>query len=149
MAGASVSEMILFIASILVAAAVAGVFIDTVGGLSHSIESQGDATSRSVATDVEVISESGSQGYDRDGNGNISLYVKNTGSRALDAEGSNVEVIVNGSYVGSVTVNPVEGSSWPRGGVVELEIDQTLDADTDHRVKIVVNGDSEVFRFRT
>jgi flagellar protein FlaG len=149
MAGASVSEMILFIASILVAAAVAGVFIDTVGGLSHSIESQGDATSRSVATDVEIISDAGSQVYDMDGNGNVSLYVKNTGSRELDAEGSNVEVIVNGTYVGDVTVTPVDGSGWPRGGVVELEIDQTLSSDAEHRVKIVVNGDSEIFRFRT
>jgi flagellar protein FlaG len=149
MAGASVSEMILFIASILVAAAVAGVFIDTVGGLSHSIESQGDATSRSVATDVEIISDAGSQVYDMDGNGNISLYVKNTGSRELDAEGSNVEVIVNGTYVGDVAVTPVDGSGWPRGGVVELEIDQSLESDAEHRVKIVVNGDSEVFRFRT
>jgi flagellar protein FlaG len=149
MAGASISEMILFIASILVAAAVAGVFIDTVGGLSHSIESQGDATSESVATDIEVISDAGSQVYDRDGNGNISLYVKNTGSRELDAEGSNVEVIVNGTYVGAVTVTPLGGSGWPRGEVVELEIDQTLASDTDHRVKVVVNGDAEVFRFRT
>jgi len=149
MAGASVSEMILFIASILVAAAVAGVFIDTVGGLSHSIESQGDATSRSVATDVEIISDAGSQVYDTEGNGNVSLYMKNTGSRELDARGSTVEVIVNGTYVGDVSVTPVDGSGWPRGGVVELEINQTLDSDTEHRVKIVVNGDSEIFRFRT
>jgi flagellar protein FlaG len=141
--------MIIFIASILVAAAVAGVFIDTVGGLSQAIEQQGVANERQVETDIEIISDAGSQIYDRDGNNNITLLVKNTGSRDLDAAARELDVIVNGSYISAVGVTAIDGDAWETDSVVRVEIDTALDADTDHRVKLIANGDEEVFRFRT
>ncbi|QLH79347.1 flagellar protein G [Halosimplex rubrum] len=153
MASVSVSHMILFIASMLVAASVAGVFTDTVGQLSNAIDDQGLQVSQDVRTDVEIISDSGSANVYDDVTDNVTLHVKNTGSETLPAEPSAVNVFVNGQFETDVNVSLYgEGPNWRPGSVLKVVIDRTddpLDLNTDHRVKVVVNGDEEVFEFRT
>ncbi|WP_436906971.1 CARDB domain-containing protein [Halosimplex marinum] len=153
MASVSVSHMILFIASMLVAASVAGVFTDTVGQLSNAIDDQGLQVSQDVRTDVEIISDSGSSNVYDDTTNNITLHVKNTGSETLPADPSAVNVFVNGRFETDVGVSLYgEGPNWGPGSVLKLEIDRsddTLPVNEDHRVKVVVNGDEEVFEFRT
>ncbi|MFC7142293.1 flagellar protein G [Halosimplex aquaticum] len=154
MASVSVSHMILFIASMLVAASVAGVFTDTVGQLSNAIDDQGLQVSQDVRTDVEIISDSGSQSvYNSAGNNNITLHVKNTGSETLAADKSAINVFVNGQFETDVDVTlRADGVTWRPGTVLEVEIDRSdspLATNSDHRVKVIVNGDEEVFEFRT
>ena len=154
MASVSVSHMILFIASMLVAASVAGVFTATVGQLSNAIDDQGLQVSQDVRTDVEIISDSGSSAvYDSDGADNITIHVKNTGTETLPADPTAVNVFVNGQFETDVGVTlRAEGVNWRPSTVLELEIDRSdsqLISSEDHRVKVVVNGDEEVFEFRT
>jgi flagellar protein FlaG len=86
MASVSITHLILFIASLLVAASVAGVLTNEVGRLSQAINDQGLDASKDVRTDIEIISDSGSSGSIYDPNsGNVTLYVKNTGTQRLDA----------------------------------------------------------------
>ncbi|MFB6083631.1 MAG: CARDB domain-containing protein [Halorientalis sp.] len=152
MASVSVSHMILFIASIMVAASVAGVFTDTVGRVSQAISDRGLSVSENVRTDIEVISDSGSAAVYNETTGNITLYVKNTGSRELRSEAAGIDVLVDGEYETDVTVTVVGGAeSWDSGGVVRLEISPNGGdglTSGDHRVKVIVNEDEEVFRFR-
>ncbi|WP_254273039.1 CARDB domain-containing protein [Haloarcula marina] len=150
MAGVSASHLILFIASMMVAASVAGVFTDTIGQLSSAVSEQGLDVSSDVRTDIEIISDSGSDAiYDSDGNGNITLHVKNTGSEDLAADPTQIDLFVDGQYVSAYEVTVVGGdTTWRPGSVVRLEISRSLSAG-DHRVKLVVNGDEEVFEFRT
>jgi len=147
-ASVSVSHMILFIASMLIAASVAGVFTDTVGQLSNAIDDQGLQVSQEVRTDIEVISDSGADGiYD---GSTISLHVKNTGSETLAADGEAINVFIDGAFEPpeDVTVTLVGGtSSWRPGEVVRLDLAES-GLSGDVRVKIVVNGDEEVFEFR-
>lgn len=151
MASVSVSHMILFIASMLVAASVAGVFTDTVGQLSNAIDDQGVQVSQEVRTDIEIISDSGSSGvFNADGNGDITLHVKNTGSETLPADTELINVFVNGQFETDVTVSLLgDATSWRPGTVVRLVItpDGVSDGD-DVRVKVIVNGDEEIFEFR-
>lgn len=151
MASVSVSHMILFIASMLVAASVAGVLTDTVGELSSAIDDQGVQVSQEVRTDIEVISDSGSgEVWNGTGDGNITLHVKNTGSETLPSDGEGINVFVDGQFQTQVGVTLLgDASSWRPGDVVELEIsaDGVSDGD-DVRVKVIVNGDDELFRFR-
>lgn len=154
MASVSVSHMILFIASMIVAASVAGVLTDTVGQLSNAIDDQGLQISQDVRTDIEIISDSGSSGiYNSNGNEIITLHVKNTGSETLPAEPSSVNVFVDGQFETSVDVTLVTGdANWSPSTVVRVDIDRSddaLTANSDHRVKMVVNGDEEIFEFRT
>jgi flagellar protein FlaG len=156
MASVSVSHLIIFIASMMIAASVAGVFTDTVGQLSSAVSEQGLDVSSDVRTDIEIISDSGSDAiYDSEGNGNITLHVKNTGSEGLAADPGELDVFVDGEFatVYTVTLVPNGGLSWNQGDVIRLEISTDALADWqpsgDHRVKVIVNGDEEVFEFRT
>jgi flagellar protein FlaG len=151
-ASVSVSHLILFIASMVVAASVAGVFTDAVGQLSGAVGDRGLDVSEEVRTDVEVISDSGSDAvYNDTGAGNVTIHVKNTGSTRLAAEPGAFELFVDGTFVGAdaVSVTVLGGATaWRPGEVARLEIDRELEPG-DHRVKVIVNGDEEVFEFRT
>ncbi|QSG10049.1 flagellar protein G [Halapricum desulfuricans] len=150
MASVSASHLILFIASVLVAASVAGTITNTVGRLSEGVSEQGDALSQDVRTDVEVISDSGAQIYNRTGDENVTLLVKNTGSRILPANGDQLTVLLDGAFQSDIEVTVVDGEnpdSWRPGDVVRVEFATPDLASGDHRVKVSINGDEEVFRF--
>lgn len=149
MASVSVSHLILFIASLLVAASVAGVLTDEVGRLSQAINDQGLDASRDVRTDIEIISDSGSPGsvYDS-GDDTITLYVKNTGSQRLEANSEGLDVLVNGVYQTDLNVTLIDDDTWDTNSVVRVRINLDSDLSSgDHRVTIIVNGDEEVFEF--
>jgi flagellar protein FlaG len=149
MASVSVSHMILFIASMLVAASVAGVFTNTVGQLSEALDDQGVQISEDVRTDVEIISDSGSDAVYDDGTSTTTLHVKNTGTAAIPADNTSVNVFVNGRFETDVNVTLLGGATaWRPGEVLKVEITEDLTVGEDHRVKLIVNGDEEVFRFR-
>ncbi|MGQ4555852.1 flagellar protein G [Halobellus sp. GM3] len=146
MADVSVPSLILFIASIVIAAGVAGVLIDTVTGISGALDDRGADVAENIRTDVEVISDSESSVYDGQ---NVTLYVKNTGRRTLPATGETFDVIVDAEYRTNVSVTLVDGSGddWTPHGVVGVTIhDLNLDPG-DHRVTLTVDGDEETFRF--
>jgi len=152
MASVSASHLILFIASMMIAASVAGVFTETIGSLSGAISEQGLDVSSDVRTDIEIISDSGSDNvYDSDGNGNITLHLKNTGSEGLAAEAGQMDVFVDGTFITDVSVSRAGGSgvAWDPGDVVRVEISVGSLSAGDHRVKVIVNSDEEVFEFRT
>jgi len=147
-ASVSVSHLILFIASMMIAASVAGVFTSSIGQLSSALSEQGLDVSSDVRTDVEVISDSGSDAIYDEENETITLYVKNTGTERLAADPGALDVLVNGRFVTDYSVTRADGSgAWQPGTVVQLDIQQQLDPG-DHRVKLTVNGDEEVFEFR-
>jgi len=148
-ASVSASHLIIFIASILVAASVAGTITSTVGQLSGAVDDLGVDASQEVRTEIEIISDSGAQIYDVDGNGNITLYVKNTGSQRLPADGAGMDVIVDGGYWTDVSMTVVDSDSWRPGTVVRMEIAAPDLASGDHRVQVTINGDREVFEFNT
>jgi flagellar protein FlaG len=152
MASVSISHMILFIASMIIAASVAGVFTSSVGDLSQAIDDQGLQVSDDVRTDIEIISDGGAQVFDRNGNNNLILLVKNTGSRQLPADADQIDVLLDGQYTPAedVTLEVVgDSQTWDRGGVVRLTITDTglSGGSGDHRAKLIMSGDEEVFQF--
>ena len=150
MASAGAAELILFIAALLVAASVAGTLTSEVTRLGDAISARSLDVAGDVRTDVEVISDPAAGVYNTSGNENVTVYVRNTGSSTLLADASAVDVLLDGEYRTDVTVTAVDGgNTWPEGEVVELQVNATDLAAGDHRLKLVVNGDEEVLRFRT
>ena len=152
MASVSVSHMILFIASIIVAASVVGVFTDSISRVSEAIEDRGGSLSEKVRTDIQIISDAGSTAVYNETTSNITLHVKNTGSTALRPDADGMDVFVDGRYETDVTLTVIGGDDqWRRGEVVRAEIEPNdgngLDTG-DHRVKVIVNEDEEGFEFR-
>jgi flagellar protein FlaG len=140
----SMPSLILFIASIVIAAGVAGVLVDTVTGISSALDDRGADLSTEVRTDVEVISDPESGVYDGQ---NLTLYVKNTGLRTLPPSADAVDVLVDGTYQTEVTLTIVDGDDWRPHNVAELTVSGLSLPAGDHRVKLVVDGDEEVFEF--
>ncbi|RLM59475.1 flagellar protein G [Halobellus sp. Atlit-31R] len=150
MADVSVPSLILFIASIVIAAGVAGVLIDTVTGISGALDDRGADVAENIRTDIEIISSSDSSVYN-DSASTVRLYVKNTGERTLPATGQTFDVIVDAEYRANVSVALVDGSNgeWTPHGVVEVTIGDLDLAGGDHQVTLTVDGDEENFRFNT
>lgn len=147
MASVSVSHTIIFIASIIVAASVAGVLTTEVDRLNHAVTESALDTSEKIQTDIQVISDAGSNNCCYD-SGVITVLVKNTGSRLLPANADILDVIVDGTIETDISVSVVDGDLWAPGDVLQVEITRSLNSG-DHRVKLIVKGDDEVFEFRT
>jgi len=145
--------MILFIASILVAASVVGVFTDSISQVSEAIDQRGVSVSENIRSDIEIISDSGSAAVYDGTNDRVTIHIKNTGSETLTARTDQIDVFVDGRYQSpeDMRVSLVGGATtWGPGEVAKLEIDNLPnDFNGDHRVKVIVNQDEEVFRFNT
>lgn len=150
MASVSSSTLIIFIASLLVAASVAGTMTNGVQRLSDALGDRSVDVSQEIRSDVEIISDAASPDsiYDS-ANNNLTLLVKNTGSQELSTSTDTIDVIVNGEYKTSKTIEVVDGSQWGPGNIIRLNATNVDLASGDHRVVIVVNGDREVLEFRT
>lgn len=152
MASVSVSHMILFIASMIIAAGVAGVFTSSVEDLSSAIEDQGPEVSDQVRTSISIISDSGSDSIYEDDEENVTLLVKNIGSNSLVAEPDQIDVLVNGQFQGSddLTIDHLgDGDRWSPDEVIRITIDlENGLGPGDHRAKVIVTGDEDVIEFR-
>ncbi len=148
MASESVSSLILFIAAMLLAAAIAGTLVTNVNDISNSIDTQSSNVQQQLDTDIEIISDAGSDAVYDDDTGNITVLVKNTGQETLADDGTGIDVLVDGSFISSenVDIEVVTGEVWRRGEVAEFTIDEPLESG-EHRVVVDVGGDREVFEF--
>ena len=149
MASVSVSELVIFIAAVSVAAAVSGAMVTTVGGISGSLSEQGADVASDIATDIEVISDPGSGAVYNATAEEVRVLVKNTGERTIPTEGSAVEVLLDGRYVpaSSYTLTVVDGSSWRDGNVVRVVVNSSLSTG-DHRVVVLTGSERDTLRFR-
>ncbi|MUW14780.1 flagellar protein G [Halorubrum sp. CBA1125] len=152
MASVPVSHLILFVASLVIAAGVVGTVTTGVDRVSAAVEDAGLDATEQLRTDVTVISDAQAGVYD-DGSGEVTLLVKNTGTQRLAPDGSGIDVVFDGAYVrpSNTTgelVSADDGATWDRGDVLRLTIDTGTLATGDHRVYLTTNGDEELFRFR-
>jgi flagellar protein FlaG len=151
MSGVSVSHLVIFIASIVVAAGVAGTLITQVDRVSTSITDQSEGVEEQIETDIEIISDTGSPGsIYNDTDGNLTLYVKNTGDVELDATPDAIDVLIEGSFSAPSNVELTGGAErWSSGSVVKVTVNASLDPDTSTRVTVAVKKNEDTIRFRT
>jgi flagellar protein FlaG len=156
MGSASISHLIIFIASLLVAASVAGTLIVGVEQVSDSVDQQSEDMTQQIDTEIRVISDPASNaiynGDSEDGEDNsstLTLLVKNTGQNTLQTESSSLDVLLDGQYQPDPEIEVVSGGErWSSGAVAEVTV--TLDEDLesgDHRVTVIVNGNRTTFEF--
>jgi flagellar protein FlaG len=147
-AGESISGLILFIAAMLIAASVAGTLVVNVTEISGSIETHSDDLTDRIDTDIAILSDPGSDAIYNDSEAELTLLVKNTGAQRLPADGTNLDVLVDGEYVsvGAANITIIDGQSWQTGSVARIVIDANLDAG-EHRVIVEARGNREVLEF--
>lgn len=149
MAGGSVSELVIFIAAVSVAAAVSGVMVTTVGGIAGSLDERGGDIAADIATDIEIISDPTTDAVYDAPTDRIRLLVKNTGQRAIATTDSGLEVLVDGRYVpaDAYDLTVLNADTWQDGAVARLLVNETL-APGDHRVTVIVNQQRETLGIR-
>jgi flagellar protein FlaG len=158
MASVPVSHLILFIASLVIAAGVVGTITTGVDRVSAAVDDAGLDATEQLRTDVTIISDPSAGVYNAS-SGNVTLLIKNTGTYRLAPDGSDLDVVLDGAYVrpdalSGELVSTDGANAWSRGDVLRLTINTNAIeddgglADGDHRVFITVNGDEELFQFR-
>lgn len=150
MASVSASTLIIFIASIIVAASVAGTMTTGVSQLGDALDDRSVDVAGDIRTDIVIISDPGSGAIYDDGSETVTLLVKNTGSRTLSADPTQIDVIVDGEYRTDVDTTVVSGEAdWQPEATLEVVISNTtLDIDATHRAVVIVNDDRESIEFR-
>ncbi|MFP4626574.1 MAG: hypothetical protein ACOCQ3_02915 [Natronomonas sp.] len=152
MASVSVSHLVLFIASLLIASMVAGTLVTGVDRVSSSMSEQSLETSESIRTDIDIISDPGSDAV-VDG-GDVVALVKNTGSKNLAAREDSIDVLLNGRYVPAedLVVEELDDDGWKPGDVIRVTIDADANSDLQvqdsNRLTVIVDGNEALMRFR-
>lgn len=149
MASVSSETLILFIASILVAASVAGTMTNGVDRLSNALGERSIDVSHQIRTDIAIISDPGAGGIYNGTTGTVTILVKNTGSGTLNTDPKAIDVLIDGQYETNVTVTVLDGTDWAPGNVVKLSVNQVAIQTGDHRAVVEVDGNKEVLSFRT
>lgn len=149
MSGVSASHLVIFIASIVVAAGVAGTLVTQVDRVSTSIADQSEDVEEQIETDVRIVSDTGTPGSIYDGTENaLTLYVKNTGETELRTDRDAVDVLIEGQFNAPANVTRVgeDTVQWPPGSVVEITV-EGVEIAGDTRVTVAVNGNEDTIRF--
>ncbi len=150
MASVSVSHLIIFVASLVVAAGVVGTLTTGVDRVNNAVEDGSLDVSQQVRTDVTIISDPNTPNISDD---QITIHVRNTGSQGIPIEQSAVDIVFNGQFVSNsqFTISDANGEEtvWRRDGVVEITVQEPTVSDGDNRLFLTVNGDEEVFEFRS
>ena len=153
MASVSASHLIIFVASLVIAAGVVGTLTTGVERVSSSIDDGSLDVSQQIRMDMSVISDSG---FVYDSSNPVEIHVRNTGSQSVPIEESSIDVVLNGQFlVGDedFTVDDANGDEniWRPGNVIRITITNTdhINSDNgDNRLFLTVNGDEELFEFR-
>ena len=149
MSGVSASHLVIFIASIVVAAGVAGTLVTQVDRVSTSIVSQNEDVEERIDTDIRIISDTGQPDSIYDGT-ELTLYVKNTGGTELTPEAGSIDVLVDGSFNNLEPVSRVDepNDRWPPGTVIKLTVSgPDITGGDDVRVTVSVRENEDTIRF--
>ncbi len=90
---ASVTHMIFFIAAVVVAASMAGVFISVGYEMAQKIDVESEAMTEAMQSEIAIINDPAMVPYDGT---SLTIYVENTGSSTLTTQG--LFVMMDGSY---------------------------------------------------
>jgi flagellar protein FlaG len=146
-AGASATQMVFFIASVIIALSVVGAIFMNVQSLSSAAIIGSKTLTEQLKTDITVINDP----EIIPNSGNIyTFYVKNTGVQELGTK--YITVIIDGTIISDNDLNKtiIDGSqTWLTGDVLMINATVSLDPGS-HNLRIITsNGIEDSFPFRT
>ncbi len=144
MSDSSTTQMIFFVAAIVVAASLAGVFIGLSANMAQAVEKRAINFSDKLDTSIKIINDPAFMPYQ---DSNLTLYVKNTGANQMLPTG--LLVMIDGKDQNSSSWTIIGGSNiWGPSIVLEIHLNIIL-ANGDHTAKVVIsNGISDSIGFR-
>jgi archaellum component FlaG (FlaF/FlaG flagellin family) len=144
MSDSGTTQIIFFVAAVVVAGSLSGVFIGLSSNMANAVENRANNFSDKLDTSIKIINDPAFMPYN---NTNLTLYIKNTGSIPLLP--TDLLVLIDGQDQNSSSWTIMGGSSqWVPGLVLEIHLNIIL-ANGDHTAKVVIsNGISDSMGFR-
>lgn len=143
-ADASVSQVVFFIAAVLVAGSMAGVFIGVSNNMGQTITERSDQISSQLQTEIKIINDPVVVPYT---DGNLTLYVKNTGTSTLSK--ASLTILVDGEFHNATRITSSSpDASWLPQQVITVQMEVHLETG-DHYAKVVTaSGIYDAMQFR-
>lgn len=144
MSDSGTTQVIFFVAAIVVAGSLSGVFIGLSSNMANAVEKRANNFSDKLDTSIKVINDPAFMPYS---NSSLTLYIKNTG--AIPLLPTDLLVLIDGKDQNSSSWTIMGGSGqWVPGLVLEIHLSIIL-ANGDHTAKVVIsNGISDSMGFR-
>jgi archaeal flagellar protein FlaG len=126
------THVIFFVAAVIVAGMVSGVFIAVTMNVTTSLSSRGDRVAQQLDTDFDIINDPsiipliGSYYH---------FYLKNIGGARLTTTNQTFQVFIDGELIG-ISQYYFENTSIPIEGITTLYVNTTLTTG-DHTLRVV------------
>lgn len=148
-ASGGISEIILFIGAIVVAASVSVTLIGVSDEAAQSVETAGDRFASEMESDLLIVSDPGSSAVYDASNETVILLAKNTGDNRLYKD--ETFVLINGKHYKPTSVEVVSSSEnkWREGEVVRIKANATLDSNTEYRLGVRSGTAGDVIEYYT
>jgi flagellar protein FlaG len=146
-AGASATQMVFFITSVIIALSVVGAIFLNMQSISSAAIVGSKTLAEQLKTDITIINDPENI---PNSDGNYSFYVKNTGKEGLGIQ--YITVIIDGTILTESNLNKtiLEGDKiWLSGDVLQIDAKTTL-VSGSHNLRIITgNGIEDTLFFRT
>lgn len=126
------THVIFFIAAVIAAGMVSGIFITVTMNVSTSLSNRGDRVKEQLDTDFTIINDPNT--IPRQGNYSI-FYLKNIGGKTLTTTNQTFQVFLDGEIIPSSSYY-FSNSSLVKEGVTSLYVNMTITTG-DHTLRIV------------
>ncbi|HJM66298.1 MAG TPA: hypothetical protein QF555_01975 [Candidatus Thalassarchaeaceae archaeon] len=130
MSDGGASEMIMLVASLIVAGVVSAVLIQAWGGVSYALDSGADQIEANANTDATLVSDPMNINWNPSLNQTM-ITVQNTGNSVLNI--TSTTVLLNGSLM-NVTQRGAIPSVWLPGTIVNFTIQAAIQLSTNDEV---------------
>jgi flagellar protein FlaG len=146
-AGTSATEMVFFIASIVIALNVVGAIFLNVQSVSNAVTIGSKTLTEQLWTDITVINDPDRILYSSP---NYTFYVKNTGAQGLGTEYLNV--IIDGTLISNDDLDKTiigGDQTWLTGDVLKINVTVGALVPGSHDLRVITaNGIEDTFSFR-
>lgn len=150
MASVSSAHLVLFIAAVLVSAAVAGTVTEGASRVGAAVEDERALDAAQTDADVAVVSDPDSPASVYDNNTDtLTVYVKNVGARTLPSDPGDVTVLVNGAHESAVETTVLDDNRWRPGTLLRVNASVSLPDGAETRVVVAPTGARDLFVFTT
>jgi flagellar protein FlaG len=144
MAAQAASEMIFFIGSVIVSAALVGVFFVSVSEMADSVNRSSAESSAALESSITILNDPAHPVYNATSQ-DFTLWVKNTGARSLSVNETVVLVdaftFTNASFASQL---PANVTAWGPGVTAVFTLQGlNLTASSDHFLKVVGSHQAE------
>ena len=143
MASETTSSLVLFIAALAIAGIAAAAMAGVVGSVANELRDRGTVMADAIATDLAIVNDPDNVPWD---GSDLTIYVKNTGSRTLSED--EALILVDGQHA-TYTSSLLEGEpSWAPGVVVAYTVTPASAPSGDTRVHVSYDAISDRLEFR-